>query len=366
MRDIEEAKAFRAELDLAERKGAITVETSPRDERPRDVRAVIVANLSALAEYLNVPLRSALASHALAQLNPHLDSYPVLRLIVERWREGKKVRGEEASLGSVDDLLDAIRVMNVRQGATDELLLRRASIALFNDSKRIEALPKWLDVLMSNDLSPSGLDSHEIFSSLGLLKSPMPFLIAGDVLAVGEVGKAPLLRPYMGLPSGSVLSFEFPLEPSCVLTIENLQTFHEFSAAGTEQRGLILIYTGGMPSPAWRRMFGLLLRALPKSGVSLFHFGDVDVGGFRISKVIAQSAREFGLVLNPWLMDPDALRMMGFTLRTATTNQAAEMTRCCRDVGWDALADSIARAPGLLEQEAISPSFPTRMDCHSQ
>ena len=357
MRDIEDARAFRAELALAERKGAIAIEALPRVERPRDVGSIVVADLGLLALHLDLPLRRSQVDEAALRLQPCLVDFPVLGQLLDRWRAGKKVRGEGPNDQAVDDVMDAVAVVQRRLGKTDEAMLRRVSTDLFKDSKRIEDLAKWLDMLIAQNLAPSGLSSREIFSALGLHKAPVPFLIAGNVSAIGRRGPVPLLEPYMGLAAGSVERFEFSVAPDFVLSVENLQTFHEFASVAEASSNGVIVYSGGMPSPAWHQMYGALLLALPRSS-SVLHFGDIDIGGFRISRAIWQSARKFGHGLQPWLMDPSDLVRRGYTLAAATAAQARHMSMLCHAIGWTTIADNLQRCPGTIEQETVHPVLP--------
>src|SRR3546814_10530457 len=49
-RDIDEAKQYRAQLTLAERKGAVILNCNERNLQPRDVESVSVLDLKVLAE----------------------------------------------------------------------------------------------------------------------------------------------------------------------------------------------------------------------------------------------------------------------------------------------------------------------------
>lgn len=251
-------------------------------------------------------------------------------------------------------------VMQVRRGASDEVLMRRESARLFNcsnGSKRIEKLGKWLDVLYTNDLSASGLEQDEVFSALGLLREPQPFLISANCIVSGRGLESRLFRPYHGLPMSRIEGFRFDALPSCVLTVENKQTFHELAVLAEGSQACV-VYTGGMPSPAWHQVYAKLLKAIPLTTAKVYHFGDLDVGGFRIAYAIAQTVNSTGLHLMPWLMDPLQLKEEGHTLFEASQNQVNRMKHWCSRVGWESLADSILLAPGLLEQEAIRPKLP--------
>ena len=356
MRDLDEARRFRAELAAFERSGAIRFVLGKRMVSPHDITAIVVSDLDLLAARLGLDVRSTQVQQAGKRLSPHLSTFSILDQVLERWRLGKTVRGAAPTTNSVDALLDAIKVRVERQGRTDEVLLRRASRHLFNDSKRIEALSRWLDLLAEGTLVSSGLTRHEIFSSLGLLKEPQPFLIAANALASNGRTDFGLFRPYTGLPTTAIAEFHFDPAPAFVMTIENKSTFHEMAALAEETPACV-IYSGGMPSPAWKHAYSKVLASLADD-VPIYHFGDLDVGGFRIARAIAEVAKTHRRGLKPWLMNPVVLTGMGYQLRKAKAAQLSAMQRMCEQLGWNEIAAAIAQNPGLLEQEHVLLQLP--------
>lgn len=356
-RDFVEAQEYRAQLTLAERKGAVKLHCNGRNSQPRDVESVSVLDLKALAEHLRLPLRAEQTSRARSMLSGYINAFPVLKSVIATWERGKKVRGHDPSEPTLQAIADAVAVMLSRRSAVDEVLLRRESTRLFNDSKRLEKLAKWLDVLQNDDVASSGLMDGEVFSALGLLKEPQPFLISAAATAHGDEISSSLFRPYQGLPMEAIRGFTFEVAPRCVLSVENKQTFHEIATLATGSE-VCAIYSGGMPSPTWHRVYASLLSAIPSS-TAVYHFGDLDVGGFRIAHAIAQSAKASGHMLQPWLMDPVELRSTGHALYPATNSQVTEMQLWCQRIGWTSIGSNIAQAPGLLEQEAVQPMLPS-------
>lgn len=359
-RSIEDAYAFRSELELAERAGAVHLKPKATSDPPFDVASAQVNDLSQLARILDMPVRRDAVARAREALGRHIDDFPVLGEVLARWQKGQKVRGQEADDAIIGQIQDAIRVITKREGAVSDELLRRVSVRLFQDSKRIEAIAKWLDLLWSNSITPSGLDDSEIFSVLGLHKEPLPVLISGNLTVLMASRAVKLALPYLGFPPAHINAVVADGAPTGwrVLTIENRQTFHEFAEAASDQPGLILLYTGGMPSPSWKRVYMLLLKALPSKHTEVFHFGDLDLGGMRISAVISSAAVEAGFSLQPWMMDPATLTGLGHVLKPAPEAVSNAMSRTCRTIGWEALADQIEAFPGTLEQEAVLPDFP--------
>src|SRR5690606_18825995 len=124
---------------------------------------------------------------------------------------------------------------------------------------------------------------------------------AGHVQLIRGRVAALLDAPFTGLPASTILAVSSPVE--AVLTIENLTTFHSEAKHGSN-KPILLIYTAGMPSPAWKAMYKRLLSRVP-STTSVYHWGDVDEGGFRIAASLAADAASCGHHLRPKSMNPE-------------------------------------------------------------
>ena len=152
-------------------------------------------------------------------------------------------------------------------------------------------------------------------------------------------------RPYCALPPSTVLGLGSM--PSQVLTIENQTTFHVWARHYCDS-DMLCIYTAGMPSPAWRAMYVRLLSGLPVE-TPVFHWGDVDEGGFRIAAFLSRCAAEVGHNLLAWKMRPtdvpEALR------RSAPARTVQRMVKYAGEAGWNDLAHELAEAKLVAEQE---------------
>ena len=352
LQSLDDFEAFEAGIALAVQHGAITAESErygAREGRLKQIRLRDLARLGAHLDCVPLPLQHARAEAALAGWR---DRFPVLDDVLAAWQQGKSVRGHDAS--EVDGLADAAKAVDaLARDDSRERLLRRESWRLFNDSKRLESLMPWLDVLVTGETGPSGLEQEQILASIGLRRQPQPLLIAGEGTAsVGGV-RLPLCRPYLGLP---VEAFErLDTTAMHLLTIENLTSFHDAAHHRTDG-SVLLLYTGGMPSPAWRRMFTRLLAGVP-ADVELHHWGDIDEGGFRIAAALAAVATASGRVLKPWRMSPDDLQP-GMCDTPPSPVALRRMQDWARRASWPDIAEALGRSPVRIEQEALDPILP--------
>lgn len=137
------------------------------------------------------------------------------------------------------------------------------------------------------------------------------------------------------------------LDVLLVGNIENQTTFRVWARQHCDTDALC-IYTGGMPSPAWRAMYLRLLSDLPIS-TPVLHWGDVDEGGFRIASVSSRWVAESGHALQPWRMRPsdvpESLR------RAAPTRTVERMAKYAHEAGWNDLARELVEVRIVAEQE---------------
>ena len=354
LRALDGLERFHAEVALAERDGAITVRREARSGDGSRLLRLTVADLPALARHLGISLLDDRVVMAAAELEPWVARFPVIAEVLDVWRSGRKLRscGPEAA----KDLADAATAVAARaDDAGHERILRRESVRLFGDSKRLEKLTAWLELLVTGELAASGLSKEEIWSAIGLRREPQPLLLAGRGTVTLADATLPLVRPYLGVPVESLQSVTTTAR--CLLSIENLASFHD-AAQANRSGDALLIYTGGMPSPAWRAAYARMLRALPPE-LPVFHWGDIDEGGFRIAAVLSAVARDAGRSLQPWLMSPSMLP--ADILRGADApvpSLLASMRRWAGRAGWPQVAEALARQPVRLEQERLDPAMP--------
>lgn len=354
LRSLDELETFHAEIVLAERAGAITARREGRSGDGSKLLRLSVAGLPALARHLGVPLLDEQVAEAMRQLDAWTVRFPVVVDVIEAWRHGRKVRG--CATEAAGDLALAAKAVAARaDDAGHERILRRESVRLFDDSKQLEKLTPWLETLVTGELAASGLSKEEVWSAIGLRREPQPMLLAGD----GSVELAdvtlPLVRPYLGLPVESLRAVATAAR--CLVTIENLATFHD-AARSPGAASALLLYTGGMPSPTWRGAYARVLASLPPT-LPIYHWGDIDEGGFRIAAVLAATAQAEGRRLQPWMMSPaDLPAALAAQADAPTASSLAAMLRAAERCGWNAVADQLRQQPIRLEQESLDPALP--------
>lgn len=328
--------------------GAVSLKRDKLNPNDGLFERIDLVDVQALARFLGRSTYADQLAQTVAHLEPLKADFPVIQEVIGRWTGMAKVRG----LGPQDasawiDAAKTIRACAARNQNSTSAPVREFSARLFQDSKRIEALTAQLDVLLCGSVEESPRAATQVWQELGLFREEHPVLLAGNV-HIARVRSTGLIdAPYMGLPAATILRVISSITE--VITIENKTTFHSEAKRRQDDEAL-LIYTAGMPSPTWRAMYGRLLKSLPQD-VPIFHWGDVDEGGFRIASTIAAVAKGVGFSLQSYRMSPEDVPLEMQVRASERTLERIYHFACA--AGWPKLGQAVREAGFIAEQEMI-------------
>lgn len=328
--------------------GAVTLQRDKLNPNDGLFQRIALVDVQALARFLGRRTYADQLAQTVAQLEPLQAEFPVIQEVIGRWTSMAKVRG----LGPQDtrawvDAAKTIRACATRSQDAVAAPVREFSARLFLDSKRIEALTAQLDVLLSGSVEESPRAAAQVWQELGLFREEHPVLLAGQVHIARDRSTGLIDAPYMGLPAAAIQGVASKVTE--VITIENKTTFHS-EAKRRQNDEALLVYTAGMPSPAWRAMYVRLLESLPPA-TPVLHWGDVDEGGFRIASTIAAACQTAGFKLRPYAMSPDDVPSAMRVKASARTLERIHHFACA--AGWSDLGRSVLEAGFVAEQEAL-------------
>ncbi|MDA8416694.1 MAG: DUF2220 family protein [Betaproteobacteria bacterium] len=343
-------ESFEATMGDAKAQRAISLSW---DGKPGEgfIDRIDLVDAGVLASFLNViPLAEVLAQTRIV-FKPYLSDFPVLDSVINKWTQLRTVRSLEPD--STQDWLDSIRTIQYCRKATISggiisVPLREASYQIFKDAKRVERLTGPLDVLLTDSVEARPREPRDVLQELGLFREEHPARLAGNVIIVRTRVTSHLDAPYTGLPPPSVE--RLGSIPEFVMSIENQTTFHSEARQRCDDP-VLLLYTAGMPSPAWRAMYARLIAGLP-DGIPVYHWGDVDEGGFRIAATLAKDAQAYGISLKPWKMSPDDVPEN--LRRPASPATCNRMRVFAEAAGWAELGAKIEEAKFTIEQEGLA------------
>ncbi|MCY0915212.1 DUF2399 domain-containing protein [Massilia sp. H27-R4] len=348
---IKDKESFEAVMKDCRAHGAVVIHWDHADGSSIDdfIKRVEVIDAETLANFLGETPHHKFMEAARNMLLPHAGKHAVLLQVLEQWSKMKLVRRTSAK--EVGDWIDAIKVIDeahqYNANGRARTPIRQASYAVFRDTKRMEKLAGPVDVLALGDLDAAARPAIEVWQELGIYREEQPMRLAGRVRVKRTRAEGLIDSPYVAFSADAVLAITSGIET--ILTIENLTTFHT-EAERLCNEPVLLIYTGGMPSPAWRAAYGRLI-ASSAPAVSVCHCGDVDEGGFRIAALLQTDLAKLGRTLSPWRMHPNDIPQ---ELRIrASPALAFRMAKYARHAGWDELATELEAAKMTVEQEGL-------------
>lgn len=354
-----ETDQFHAAMRAAERAGGIRIEWDKLAGEDGQILRIVLADREALASHLDrTPLWDT-CRHAEVRLAnfTHEGAHHLLK----EWSQGKRPRGIGPE--RIDDLVDAVRILDGLTGYVGEdVPVRQYSAKLFNDSKHIEDLVPILDYLTAGE-ETSGMarTAEEVLGELGLIRHPQPALIAGlarIIFTNGNVIRIP--SPYLGLAPQSVERIEVDTDARYILTVENYTTFNEICRGMAGPLEGAVLYTAGMPSPSFLTVYKKALANAP-ANIALNHWGDIDLGGYRIADVIANTARSMDMPVRLWNMNPAELAAHT-AWRDLTDKEVGWIRSIAKKHGWNTEFQGVALHRFAYEQEMIGLTLPGRPD----
>lgn len=344
-----EKNQLHADLREIERQQMIAIEWDKRAGPDGQIIRLRLLNFPRLTTLLGMTSQRTTLSRAVDALDPWA-ALPAVQWILDQWRAGRKPRGVGAS--DVSDVVDACLLIENRRNATTLESVRRVSARVHSDSKRIETvIPAiGLALLGPNAVEITGLRlDEEIQQRLLLLRHPNPFLIAGSgslkLSHRGSDNTQTILAPYLGVSPLQVTGVSTP--GNYLLTIENLTVFHELANGAAGNVTGLVIYTGGFPSPAFVGTYRRMLKDL-SSSVRILHWGDSDLGGFRIAEQLAINATVVGRDLHLWRMGEFDGLVPNRSLNEASLSSIRSI---CMTRGWTTSLSSLEETRAGIEQE---------------
>lgn len=341
---------FETVMHAARAVGAIIISSADHGVEEGFINRIEIADARALASFLGrVPVEDLLAQ-AKILLGPFVERFPVVADVLAHWEQLRSVRTFTAA--DAQDWVDAIQVIDfAKKNNADGVIsvpINEASGKIFKDTKRIKNLAAPIDVLLLGNIHADSRPAGEVWEEIGMFREEHPVRLAGSVMLERDRSTGYVDKPYIGLPADTII--QLASKPLLVMSIENQTTFHSEARRRCDEN-VLLIYTAGMPNPPWRSMYARLLKSLP-ADVPVYHWGDLDEGGFRIASVLVKVAKEAGHAIEPWQMHPDNVPEEHRS--PASANTISKMVYFAKAAGWHSLSEAVKEAGFTVEQESLA------------
>ncbi|MBL4653758.1 MAG: hypothetical protein JKY53_12985 [Flavobacteriales bacterium] len=338
--------------------GAITIDWVKFHEGTQ-VERLRIKNLDNLACFLGADTLATRINNAKEILLSCDDIPPpwlqaIYTRVADKWAEGKKPHHFSPEDAGV--MCDLIKLVNYLEPRDNTLDMRTVSVKLYQDTKHIEkCLLGRLTSLYREHLGAGNMNEEEILAEVSLSKYPWPVLIRADLDVTPNEGASIYcgIKPYIGIPPDVIKSIELKGSPAYILTIENFSTFNTYTRLIDD--GGIIIYTNGFPNKWFVSFYRDVLSHADRS-VPVFHWGDIDVGGFRILAKLQEYAEDFNVVVLPHLMG----RLPAYKGKPFTDSERSELGKI-EPINYlaDKLICTLQEPASIkIEQESIDPVPP--------
>lgn len=225
-----------------------------------------------------------------------------------------------------------------------EQFIREFSIRIFKDSKFFQTIQTKVENLLYEygDFP----EKDQILPSFNLVKTPtyVNYKGAGKIIISGQTIDLLKLSSDIAISSKMLSDIErIEVLGSKVITIENLTSFHRFN-----EEDFFVIYLGGFHNTVRREFIKKLYEQNPQK--QYYHFGDIDVGGFRILEHLKSKTK---VPFMGYYMDIDTLVRYKEFSKKLTQNDRINLERLLIHDEYESVIDYMLENNCKLEQEAV-------------
>ena len=242
------------------------------------------------------------------------------------------------------DFEDLIRAVDFIQKNEEEILIRRASLVLFKDSKRLESISSTIESLMRKYGDYDGCE--DVLAECNVVKTPTQVLVKGNasINLNGQIIDLSKVNGDIGLSTKSLRDVvSINVFGNCVITVENLTSFYTYG-----NRDDFVIYLGGFHNSVKRDFIKKVFAE--NASKSYMHFGDIDAGGFYILKHLRNKT---GIHFFPMNMNVQTLEQYKSSLKTLTAEDRNRLEHFLDDEEFKNVARYMLDNNCKLEQENV-------------
>lgn len=224
---------------------------------------------------------------------------------------------------NVDDFqetMDVIKVLNALPHQQTEISLRKFSLAVLKDSKRLENIKTRLYHIITDYYPESSTDEDEALASFNIIKNPGFLYLKGNLTIElnGQVIDLGRLNSPFSLMSENIAQLNIlDIQDQQVLTVENLTSFYD-----TKLDDTLIIYLGGYHNALRRSLLTKIYSFNPS--LSFYHFGDIDAGGFYIFYHLKEKT---GISFQQLAMDISTLKQYQAYCKPLSTNDRRRLEK---------------------------------------
>lgn len=242
--------------------------------------------------------------------------------IIKQIRLGLSVK-RFFDINNTRDLEELLKGVYSVTSNTEDYYIRELSILVYHDSKRLEALMGRIEAIIK-EFHPEKdriKQNYDFLSEFNISKNPIWVMMKGTgcLKLRNSIVRLKDLQQGIGLCGNDLMNINIEKGAMVkrVITIENLTSFHRFQCEDA-----LVIYLAGFHNRVRR---DLLKRIYQEYGqVDFYHWGDIDVGGF---KIYFDLCKKTGIPFRMLWMDTDTLLKYKGYAKVLTANDRKELSQ---------------------------------------
>lgn len=351
LNDLSDSKTFfavREAICSLEDKKLITVKWRDEDKDYADKLFLNTENTNKVYDYIHRVPKADKNERLISIMEKYSTSCDILAQYclkqIQNIKEGKSIEHIRFNddFKKVEDVLKGIDAL---LKVEDETFIRNFSVRVYNDSKRFEAISSCMtSILYEYGDFP---DKDTVMQDLNIVPNPGHVYMKGQgtVFIKGQAIDFSSFEGDIGISSELLPCInKVEIRSTKVVTIENKTTFSGFNEPDT-----FAIYLGGYHNQHRRNLLKKIYADNPDK--EYLHFGDIDVGGFRI---LEHLRRKTGIPFKPYHMDAETLIKYEQYGRPLGKNEIKVLSTSYANGEFSEVVSLMLQKGIKLEQEAVA------------
>lgn len=296
-------------------------------------------------KYLGRKPKSNKENELISVLNSYKDNNECLNnfthFIISKLNENKSIK-KYLDIDNICECKDILLGVSETLKLNEETFKRNFSVKIYGDSKRYEHIENKVIRIIKDFGSEDDINEYNIINNYTYVyfKGKISFEINNSIICGDDfIGG-------IAISSKDIDKIEnIKINSDKLFTIENLTTYNNFNMDAA------IIYLGGYHNKVRRDLLKKIKAS--NSEITYYHFGDIDVGGY---KILNNLRNKTGINFKAYNMDASTLEKYKDYARELTSNDRSEIEKMLLNDDYAEFKDVLEKMLELnkkLEQEIV-------------
>lgn len=312
-----------------------------------------IENLQQAYTYVKRAPKSDLEQFHVKELAEYINGVetPVCKKFVDylltRIKQHKSVK-EFIQLDNYEETLRLLETIQFIENNSTQLYVREFSIMALRDSKAFKKMEsKVASVFKRFKPGCEHIELSDILAEYNIYHTPNYVYLKGDVvISIGdEKIDLSVMKQGIGISGEDIGRIKFVSTDKIkkVITIENLTTFFRWN-----EKNSLIVYLGGYHNTIRRILLLEIYSNIPD--IAYYHFGDIDVGGFKIYRDLCIKT---GISFSMYYMDLETLKAYERFGKKLTPKDRKRLENMKEQEGLREVIEYMLKHDLKLEQECV-------------